>query len=288
MNQVATMKPQRIFLDTNAFRYFGIAFGTASLAKELQDKTLISPLSAFEVFAQLSDEDPSKADAVLRQIQAIRNWTNPKHAVLLPWPDDMIRSLWSQKVVQDEDFTKRMESSFHVILNSDSLAPVKEVALQQRQMMEEFKLNMAHDFQNMVDDLKTQQGKTSKKKANPVDPTDVWFRGVAKRAQADPTSKPISEVQALFGAYHEFEQEKLRRALVSPDYNPLSHANQNDIIDAEQLVYLGDHLLCMITSDKGLKSKVTKSDQAMRIILAAAPDLMDTQKAEEIIKTILT
>jgi hypothetical protein len=44
----------------------------------------------------------------------------------------------------------------------------------------------------------------------------------------------------------------------------------------------------MITSDKGLKSKVTKSDQAMRIILAAAPDLMDTQKAEEIIKTILT
>lgn len=137
------MTPQRIFLDTNAFRYFGIAFGTVPLAKELRDKMLISPLSAFEVFAQLSDEDPSKADAVLRQIHAIRNWTNSKRAVLLPWPDDMIRSLWSQNTVQDEDFKKRMESSFHVILSTDSLAPLKEAALQQKEMMEEFKLNMA-------------------------------------------------------------------------------------------------------------------------------------------------
>lgn len=284
----AKMKPQRIFFDTNAFRYVGIAFESVLLAQELQDKILISPLSAFEVFAQLSDEDAPKAEAVLKQIHAIRNWTNPKHAVLLPWPDDMIQSLWSQKVVQDEDFRKRMEGSFHVILSTDSLAPLKEAALQQKQMMEEFKLNMAQDFKNMVDDLKAQQGKTDKKKAKPVDTTAVWFHGVAKRAKADPTSKTMSEVQSLFGAYHEFEQEKLRRALVSPNYNPLSHANQNDIIDAEQLVYLGDHSLCMVTSDKGLKSKVTKSDQATRIILASPQDLMHPQKAEGVIKTILT
>jgi len=282
------MKAQRVFFDTNAFRYFGIAFENVSLAAELQEKILISPLSAFEVFAQLSDEDETKADAVLRQIRAIRNWTNPKHAVLLPWPDDMIRSLWSQKDVQDEDFRKRMEDSFNVCLKADSLAHLKEAALQQKQTMEEFKFNMAHDFKNMVDDLKAQQGKPGKKKAKPVDTTEVWFHRIAKRARADPTSKTISEVQALFGAYHEFEQEKLRRALVSPDYNPLSHANQNDIIDAEQLVYLGDRSLSIVTSDKGLKSKVTKSDQTTRVTLAPPQDLVNPEEAEAVIRSVLT
>ena len=95
-------------------------------------------------------------------------------------------------------------------------------------------------------------------------------------------------MQALFSAYHEFELEKLRRALVSPDYNPLSHDNQNDIIDAEQLVYLADESLCMVTADRALKGKVTKSNQAARVILSAAEDLMDPQKAEGVIKSILT
>jgi len=282
------MKPQRVFFDTNAFRYLGTAFENVPLAAELQERVLISPLSVFEVLAQLGDEDETKADGVLRQIRAIQNWTNPKHAVLLPWPDDMIRWLWSQKDVQDEDFRKRMQDSFNVCLRADSLAALKEAALQQKQAMKKFKLQMAQDFKNMVDDLKSQQGKIGKKKAKPVDTTDVWFHGIAKRAQADPTSKPTSEVQALFGAYHEFEQEKLRRALVSKDYNPLSHDNQNDIIDAEQVVYLADDSLCMVTSDKGLKGKVTKSSQATRIILSAAQDLVDPQKAEGVIKGILT
>ena len=44
------------------------------------------------------------ADLVLRQIRAIRNWTNPKHAVLLPWPDVMLQMLWSQKPVHDDEF----------------------------------------------------------------------------------------------------------------------------------------------------------------------------------------
>lgn len=281
------MRPQRVFFDTNAFRYFGKGFEQVSLAEELQNQILISPLSAFEVFAQLGDEDKSKAQTVFQQIHAIRNWTNPKHAVLLPWPDDMIRSLLFQKDVQDEDFRKRMQDSFNVILNTTSLEPLKEVALQQKQMMEEFKLNMANDFKNMVDDLKAQQGKVGNKKAMPVDTTPVWANGVVKRAKADSTSKTISEVQALFGAYHEYEQEKLRRALISPGYNPLSHDNQNDIIDAEQLVYLGDPSLCMLTSDKGLKSKVTKSNQATRIVLATPQDLMDSQRAEGVIKAII-
>jgi hypothetical protein len=99
------MKPRRIYLDTNAFRYFGIAFEKVPLAADLRDKILISPLSAFEVFAQLGDDDEAEADRVLRQIQAVRNWTNPQNSRLLPWPDDMLhyfgfRSPWRMTVSQ--------------------------------------------------------------------------------------------------------------------------------------------------------------------------------------------
>lgn len=281
------MKPLNIFLDTNAFRYFGIAFENVSLAPEARERILISPLSAFEIFAQLGDDKPEIADMVLRQIQALRNWTNPKHAVLLPWPDAMLQMLWSQKAIDDEDFREKMELSFHVILTADSLTPLKEAALQQKQMMDAFKDTMAHDFKNMLDDLKKQQGKKEKQKAKPVDTTDPWFNGVAKRAKADPKSKNMSEVQLLLGAYHEFEQSKLQMALLEPKYNPLSLTNRNDIIDSEQLIYLGDPSLCMLTADKGIKSKVVKSEQAARIVIATPEDLSDATKAEAVLKCTL-
>ena len=281
------MKPLAIFLDTNAFRYFGIAFENVSLAPEIRERILISPLSAFEVFAQLGDENETKADLVLRQVHALPHWTNPKRAGLLPWPDDMLQMLWSQKPVQDGDFTTKIQGSFNVILTADSLTPLKEAALQQKHMMDAFKETMAHDFKNMLDDLKKQQGKTAKKKAKPVDTTDPWFNGIAKRAKADPNSKTISEVQSLFSAYHEFEQTKLQTALLIPEYNPLSHKNQNDIIDSEQLIYLGDPSLCMLTADKGIQGKVVKSEQAARIIVATPEDLSDATKAEGVLKCAL-
>lgn len=281
------MKPLNIYLDTNAFRYFGIAFENVSLAPEITEKIFVSPLSAFEIFAQLGDDKPGIADLVLHQIHALRNWTNPNHAGLLPWPDVMLQMLWSQKPVQDEDFREKMQQSFNVILTADSLASLKEAALQQKQMMDDFKDTMAHDFKNMLDDLKKQQGKKGKQKAKPVDTSQPWFNGVAKRAKADPSSKTRSEVQSLLGAYHEFEQSKLQTALLEPEYNPLSHKNQNDIIDSEQLIYLGDPSLCMLTADKGIKGKVMKSKQAARIVVAKPEELSDAKKAEVTLRSVL-
>jgi hypothetical protein len=115
---------------------------------------LISPLSAFEVFAQLADDDEAEADRVLRQIQAIHNWTNPQHSVLLPWPDDMLHHFWFQKPLEDDGFTKKMEQSFNVCLTADTLTPLKEAAAEQKKAMDDFKLSMAHNFKNMLDDLR--------------------------------------------------------------------------------------------------------------------------------------
>jgi hypothetical protein len=111
-------------------------------------------------------------------------------------------------------------------------------------------------------------------------------RRCPRKAFFDPafaSSKTIPEVQSLLGAYHEFEQSKLQTALLIPEYNPLSHKNQNDIIDSEQLIYLSDPSLCMLTADKGIKSKVVKSEQAARIVVATPEDLSDAKKAEAVV-----
>jgi cysteinyl-tRNA synthetase len=263
-----------VFLDTNAFRYFGIAFRDVGLSDCLRDNILVSPLSAFEVFAQLADE--TDGDKVLGQFRAIRNWTNPQRTGLLPWPDDMLNQLWFQRPTKDDEFRKRMEEQFNDCLAADSISALKEEAVKHRQVMDRFKLAAAQSFKDMIDLARGEKKKT-------VDIEEAWFRGVAKRAHAKPESKSMSEVITMLSAYFEFEQKKLKTALMSAHYNPLSRVNQNDIIDSEQLIYLGDTSLCMLTADKGFSRKVTESEQRARIVTASVSDLESARKAEGVL-----
>jgi len=98
------------------------------LADDLRDKILISPLSAFEVFAQLADE--RDGDKVLRYIHAIRNWTNGKHSGLLPWPDHWLYQVWFKKARADDGFTKKMQDAFNVCLAAGSVAALKKAAVE--------------------------------------------------------------------------------------------------------------------------------------------------------------
>jgi hypothetical protein len=79
---------------------------------------------------------------------------------------------------------------------------------------------------------------------------------------------------------------KLAMALKTPRYNPLSKTNRN-ILDAEQLVYLGDKSLCLLTCDQGFKKRVKKSEQVNRLIVVAPEELMDATKAEALLRKTL-
>jgi hypothetical protein len=142
--------------------------------------------------------------------------------------------------------------------------------------MVNLKLKAAQDFQAMLNDAK----------ANPLDVTEAWFNGIADSVQADPNSRLLGEIVAVLSAYHEYEKSKLQTALDIPEYNPLSLTNQNDIIDAEQLVYLGDESLCFLTCDRGFRKRVKQSEQASRIITVAPEELLDPQKAEALLRKI--
>ena len=274
--------PQYVYLDTNAFRHFGEAFGTELLPDDLREKMLISPLSAFEVLAQLAREDCG--DEVLRQIKAIRNWTNPIRSGLLPWPNVWLYEIWFQKNKPDDGFSKKMANAFNRCLAADSpasLETLKKASAEHAKLMDGYKRQKAEQFKVMIDAARQEKIKA-------FDSTEFWFASLAESVGADPKSKPIAEVVCALSAHHEFEQSKLRTALEIPDYNPLSRKNQNDVIDVDQLLYLADETLCMLTADGGFKKKVTKSRQAARIITAPEADLMDARKAETMLRNIVS
>jgi hypothetical protein len=269
--------PEHIYLDTNAFRYFGQAFANVTLTEELRRRILTSPLSAFEVFAQLADE--RDGDRVLSYIHAVRNWTNTKRSGLLPWPDEWLYQVWFQKVRKDDGFTERMQNAFNMCLAADSVSALKQIVLDHKKLMDDFKFTKAQEFKAMIDAARREKTKT-------YDITGVWFASIANSVHADRNSKAVAEIVAKLSAHHEFEQAKLNTALTIREYNPLSRTNQNDIIDAEQLVYLADPSLCMLTSDGGFRSKITKSQQAERIITAPQSDLVDAGKAEAVLRDV--
>ena len=162
----------------------------------------------------------------------------------------------------------------------ESLGALRQTATQHAKLMDDTKRQKAEEFKAMID-----AARQDKLKA--LDITEVWFASIAKSVGAELKSKPVDEIVSALSAHHEFEQAKLQTALTIPEYNPLRRKNQNDIIDVEQLMYLWDESLCMLTADGGFKNKVTNSKQATRIITAKAADLMNAKRAEVILRDAL-
>jgi hypothetical protein len=147
---------KRVYFDTNAFRAIGKALDNAALSADLRDRVLVSPLRAFEVLSQLCT---TQGEEVLRQIQAIHNWVDPKRAGLLPWPDDALGITGFGKKVMDADFTQRMQTGFNVCLAADSVESLKEEACKLGDVIEAMKLKFAQNFGRLLKAVKTEASK---------------------------------------------------------------------------------------------------------------------------------
>ena len=265
--------PKKVYFDTVSFREIGKALENAALPDDLRENLVVSPLSAFEILSQLTI---TKADEVLRQIQATHNWINPKRAALLPWPDDVLANVGFGKPMKDDDFTPRMEKAFNVCLNATSAGCLQEEAGKLKDMMDAMKLRTAQDFGRLLDAARKESPKGDWF-------SEPWFQAIAKRAKADPKSKSAGELATTFSAYHEFERVKLETALQYKDYNVEKH--QNDVLDAEQLIYLGSPELCFLTCDKGF-ARVNKSVQARQMLIVSPQDISDLKKIEGILRRL--
>jgi hypothetical protein len=264
--------PERIYFDTVAFREVGKAFEKSTLPPELRDRILISPLTVFEVWSQLTI---AKADEVLQQVHATLNWTNPKHTGVLPWPDDALFGIWFKKAPPDDGFTERMQKAFNTCLAAESAKELQDEAGELKDAMDRMKDKTAQDFGRLLLAAR-------KEGLDGENFSQAWFLGIANRIKAEPKSRDMSEIVASLSAYHEFEKSKLRVALENKNYNPEKH--KNDLLDAEQLIYLSDPSLCFLMCDKGFANLVKNSPQ---IHTVSVYELSDAAWVEELLRIII-
>jgi hypothetical protein len=264
--------PDRVYFDTVVFRAVGKAFEKNSLASDLMDRIIISPLTLFEVWSQLTI---TNADEILRQIHSVSNWANPTHTGLLRWPDDALFEIWFQKSPPDDGCTERMQRAFNTCLATSSVKSLQVEAGQLKDAIDRMNQQTADNFRHLLEAARK----------NPLEPekaSEAWFQGIANRVMADSKSRSLSEIVSTLNAYHEFEMSKLQVAMQNKDYNPEKH--KNDLLDAEQLIYLSDASMCFLTCDTGFRNLVRKSPQAKRIITASLAELADAPKIEGLLR----
>jgi hypothetical protein len=88
----------------------------------------------------------------------------------------------------------------------------------------------------------------------------------------------VAIVESL-SAYHEYEEQRLLIAVKNPEYKP----DDNDLLDSEQLTYLGDDKLHFVTCDGGYEARIKKSPQAMRIHKVAIAELATAEQVESVL-----
>lgn len=263
--------PGLVYFDTDVFHRVGQTFAKQGLPEELRERILLSPITFLEALSHLT---LSSRDEILIHIQAVHNWVNPKHAGLLPWPDVAIARIGFNKMLED-DFIDRAEKTINQCLSTDSADDFRESAGKLKDVLDKMKDSTAKDFARLVELYR-------KDPLVGEEFSQVWAHGIAQRVKADPKSRPLPEIVAGLSAYHEFEEERLKVAASNPGYKP----DENDLLDSEQLVYLGDPALHFITCDGGYLKRIKQSAQAARIHKASLSELEVAGRVEALLAKI--
>lgn len=111
--------------------------------------------------------------------------------------------------------------------------------------------------------------KASRGKAS-LPPPEIWAATLAESVGCKLTRQQAIKLASRLGAAYEYEKELFRLAL-SGKYNLSKH--DTDWIDFQQLFYLCDEGLVLVTDDGGLEKRTRASSQNQRIILL--PDFLN-------------
>ena len=264
-----------IYFDTDTFHNFAETFKNHPLTSDLRDVILFSPVTLLEAFAHLAN---SWGQSVHDQINGLHNWVNKDHTGVFPWMDDAINAIAFGVPSTDDTYRRRLKDDLDVLLNAD-LDQVVDVAKVRRDEIAKVKTSEAAEFQAVVDYFRS----------TPFSEEvfiQVWCAGIRQRVDQQHNPKPNTDIVAALSAYHEFDLNKLKVALAQPGYNILKH--KNDLLDAEQMIYLGDPKLNFLALDHGYLSKVVKSPFRERIHHVERQELATPLAAETVLRRILT
>jgi hypothetical protein len=264
-----------IYFDTDTFHNFAETFKKDKLADDLRDAILFSPVTLTEAFAHLAED--GWGQQVHDQINGLHNWVNKDHTGVFPWMDDAIKAIAFGIPSTDDSYRTRLKEDLDVLLSA-KLSEVVDVARVRRDEVAKVKTSEAAEFQAAVDYFK---GNTLTEDAF----AEAWCAGIRKRVGQEQNPKPNADIIAALSAVHEFELNKLKTALADPAYNILKH--KNDLLDSEQLIYLGDPNLHFLALDRGYVAKVVNSPFRVRIHHVERKDLATPVAAEATLRQII-
>jgi hypothetical protein len=252
----------------------GIAFAEAGLPEGLRRQIVLSPITILEVLTHLT---LSNGDSILQQIRAIRNWVHPEGTKMLPWTNAALAVAMGLPLPPDTHF-EALANASQICLNATEVTQVRNSAALLKDGLDELKDKVAIQFTLLVDSYRR----------TPMADSDfevVFAAGIRQRVSETPVL-PICELLKSLGAYYEFERDKLRIAAGNVNYRPERHAN--DLLDAEQLVYLADSRLCFLTCDGGYRKRVTRGPQRDRIHVRRIADFATPESISFMLREIVS
>jgi hypothetical protein len=264
--------PGFVYFDSDVFHRVGATFSAQGLAPELRERVLVSPITMIEVLSHLTLK---KNTRILAHIQAVHNWVNPDHAGLLAWPTHAIAQVGFLKDVEPDDFMSRIQETINICLATDSPEELRESASKLKDSVDKVKESISADFNLLVEGWR-------KEPLTSEAFSEMWVAGITKRAKADPGCRPVADIVSSLSAFHEFEEQRLLTAVKNLAYKP----DKNDILDSEQLPYLGDPQLHFLTCDGGYLARIKKSPQAARIHKVMQDELASVEKVEVLLRKI--
>lgn len=266
--------PGFVYFDSDVFHRIGTTFSACGLAPELRERVLVSPITMLEVLSHLTLK---KNTEILTHIQAVHNWVNPNHAGLLAWPTHAIAQIGFLKEAEPDDFMNRIQETINICLATDSPEELRESASKLKDSLDRVKKSVSDDFSLLVEGWR-------KESLTPKAFSEMWVDGIAKRAKADPACRPVADIISSLSAFHEFEEQRLLTAIKNREYKPA----KNDILDSEQLPYLGDSQLHFLTCDRGYLARIKKSPQAAQIHKVVPDELASVEKVEALLRRVTT
>lgn len=266
----------RLYLDTNVLRYFGVAFARTTLAEDLRDHIVMSPISVLELLAQLAT---GGADEAFAAIQAIPNVHSATATEMLPSSEDALRMHLFRLVPGDAIYMRSINTALNNCLRATAPMELHDEALELRALLLHTKDEAVATFTNLLTGWRHEGGLPEQEHRS------IFARSIATRAGTDPAVVDADAVIANLDALYIYEAGKLAIAAAAPDYNVAKHAN--DLYDAEQLVYLSDGRLHFLTSDTGF-TRSAGSPQFSRIHIVPDASLRDPGLATNLIREILT
>jgi hypothetical protein len=264
--------PGFVYFDSDVFHRVGTTFSVQGLASELRERVLVSPITMIEVLSHLTLK---KNTEILAHIQAVHNWVNPNHAGLLAWPTHAIAEVGFHKAAEPDNFMSNIEKTINLCLATDSPEELRESASKLKDSVDRMKESTSADFNRLVEGWR-------KETLTPEAFSEMWVSGIAKRAKADPACRPVADIISSLSAYHEFEEQRLLTAVNNREYKP----DENDLLDSEQLPYLGDSRLHFLTCDGGYLTRIKKSPQAAQIHKVGLDELASVEKVEALLRKI--